>query len=64
LAPLEEASRRCRIPVYAIGGVTEHRVLEVKKAGAFGVAVISSILSSETPPVAVRNFNMQLAVTS
>lgn len=64
LGPLEEASRRCRIPVYAIGGVTEHRVLEVKKAGAFGVAVISSILSSEMPPVAVRNFNTQLAVTS
>lgn len=64
LGPLEEASCRCRIPVYAIGGVTEHRVLEVKKAGAFGVAVISSILSSETPPVAVRNFNTQLAVTS
>lgn len=64
LGPLEEAICRCRIPVYAIGGITEQRVLEVKRAGAFGVAVVSSILSSENPATTVRNFNRQLAVAS
>ena len=46
LRPVEEASRRCRIPVFAIGGITPARVGEVRRAGAFGVAVISSILSA------------------
>lgn len=46
LHPIEEASRRCRIPVFAIGGITASRVGEVRRAGACGVAVISSILSA------------------
>ncbi len=46
LHPIEEASRRCRIPVFAIGGITASCVGEVRRAGACGVAVISSILSA------------------
>ncbi len=54
LRPIEEASRRCRIPVFAIGGITPARVGEVRRAGAFGVAVISSILSAADVESATR----------
>lgn len=46
LRPLEEAATRYRLPVLAIGGITVSRVREVRRAGAFGVAVVSSILGS------------------
>ncbi len=46
VGPLEDAARRCRIPVFAIGGISAERVAEVTRAGAFGVAVISSILTA------------------
>ncbi|MBI4402054.1 MAG: thiamine phosphate synthase [Nitrospirae bacterium] len=54
LRPIEEAASRCRIPVFAIGGITAARVGEVRRAGAFGVAVISSILSAASVESAVR----------
>jgi thiamine-phosphate pyrophosphorylase len=43
---LEQAARTTRVPMFAIGGITAARVREVLQAGAFGVAVLSSILSS------------------
>ncbi|MDR4494462.1 MAG: thiamine phosphate synthase [Nitrospirales bacterium] len=43
---LENACRRSRIPIYAIGGVTPERVPELRESGAYGVAVISSILQA------------------
>lgn len=54
LRPIEEAARRCRIPVFAIGGITAARVSEVRRAGAFGVAVVSSILSATSVESAAR----------
>lgn len=62
LSPVEEATRRCRTPVFAIGGITAARVGEVRRAGAFGVAVISSVLSAERVEVAVRNLLEALVV--
>jgi thiamine-phosphate pyrophosphorylase len=55
LRPLENASRRCSIPIFAIGGVTASRVGEVRQAGAFGVAVISSILTAQDVDSATRH---------
>lgn len=55
LPPIQEASRRCRIPVFAIGGITAPRVRDVRRAGAFGVAVISSILTAECVASATRD---------
>jgi thiamine-phosphate pyrophosphorylase len=46
LRPVEEASRQCHIPVFAIGGISLPRVQEVRRAGAHGVAIISSILEA------------------
>lgn len=53
---LEEAGRRCRIPVFAIGGITVARVAEVRRAGAYGVAVVSAILSATSVESATREF--------
>jgi thiamine-phosphate pyrophosphorylase len=55
LPPIQEASRRCRIPVFAIGGITAPRVHDVRQAGAFGVAVISSILTAQCVASATRD---------
>lgn len=43
---LEQAARKARVPIFAIGGITATRAREVRRAGAFGVAVLSSILSA------------------
>ena len=43
---LEQAVKAVRIPVFAIGGITAARAKEVRAAGGFGVAVVSSILSA------------------
>lgn len=37
---------RCNVPVFALGGVTIERVRELREAGAFGVALISDILTA------------------
>lgn len=53
---LEDACRRCRLPVFAIGGVTVARVAEVRGAGAHGVAVVSAILAAASVESAARQF--------
>ena len=54
--PIEEAVRRSRLPVFAIGGITPERVGDVRRAGASGVAVIASILGAESVASATRAF--------
>lgn len=61
LRPLEEAGRRSRMPVFAIGGITPARVAEVRRAGAYGVAVVSAILSAASAESAAREFLDALA---
>jgi thiamine-phosphate pyrophosphorylase len=51
---VEAACRRCRIPVFAIGGITAVRVREVRRAGAGGVAVVSAILAADDVARATR----------
>jgi thiamine-phosphate pyrophosphorylase len=41
---LEKACRLIRIPIIGIGGVTAARAREMRRAGAFGAAVITAIL--------------------
>lgn len=43
---LEKACRLIRIPIIGIGGVTAVRAREMRRAGAFGAAVITAILGA------------------
>jgi thiamine-phosphate pyrophosphorylase len=60
LVALQAVAKSVRIPVIAIGGITPERVEEVRAAGAHGVAVISAILSADSPAGAVRRFREAL----
>ena len=51
---LEKACRLVRIPIIGIGGVTTARAREMRRAGAFGVAVITAILSAADVESAAR----------
>ena len=51
-----QVCRASRIPVYAIGGVTPERVGELRDAGFYGVAVISSVLQSENIQETIHRF--------
>jgi thiamine-phosphate pyrophosphorylase len=51
---LEKACRLVRIPIIGIGGVTAVRALEMRRAGAFGVAVITAILGAADVESATR----------
>lgn len=51
---LEKACRLVRIPIIGIGGVTTVRAREMRRAGAFGVAVITAILGAADVESATR----------
>ena len=51
---LERACRQVRIPIMGIGGMTSSRAREVRRAGAFGVAVITAILGAADVESATR----------
>jgi thiamine-phosphate diphosphorylase len=54
VARLAEITRRVKLPVIAIGGITRLRVKEVLDAGATGIAVASAILSAPDPAAVAR----------
>jgi thiamine-phosphate pyrophosphorylase len=58
---IETISGAVAIPVLAIGGITAERVAGVIRAGAAGVAVISAILSAESPGKAAVRLKNALA---
>jgi len=43
---LEKACKLVRVPILGIGGVTAARAREMRRAGAFGAAVVTAILSA------------------
>ncbi len=51
---LEKACRLVRIPIVGIGGVTAARAREMRRAGAFGAAVITAILGATEVESAAR----------
>ena len=51
---LEKACRLVRIPIIGIGGVTAARAREMRRAGAFGAAVITAILGAADVESATR----------
>ncbi|MFO0773103.1 MAG: thiamine phosphate synthase [Nitrospiraceae bacterium] len=54
LRALEQAARAVTMPVFAIGGITAARVRDVRRAGAYGVAVIGALLSAPDIAQATR----------
>jgi len=53
MANFAHIARACRLPVFALGGVTTRRVPELIRAGAAGVAVIREVMSATDPGLAV-----------
>ncbi|MEO8339859.1 MAG: thiamine phosphate synthase [Nitrospirota bacterium] len=51
---LEKACTLVRIPIIGIGGVTAARAREMRRAGAFGAAVITAILGADDVASATR----------
>ena len=51
---LEKACGLVRIPIIGIGGVTAERAREMRRAGAFGAAVITAILGADDIESATR----------
>ena len=47
LSKLEEICRVVHVPIIGIGGITVDRARDVRRAGAFGVAVITAILGAD-----------------
>ncbi|MCK5236380.1 MAG: thiamine phosphate synthase, partial [Deltaproteobacteria bacterium] len=56
VAILKDVASKIGIPVFALGGITSERADEVLDAGAFGIALISSIFSSTDITDATKNF--------
>ena len=56
LQSLREVRRLCHKPLFAIGGLTPERASEVREAGAYGVATISSILESASVSHSTQRF--------
>jgi hydroxymethylpyrimidine kinase / phosphomethylpyrimidine kinase / thiamine-phosphate diphosphorylase len=48
------------LPLVAIGGINVERVLEARKAGAAGVAVISAITAAASPEAAIMALNVAI----
>jgi thiamine-phosphate pyrophosphorylase len=53
---LKKAKDILSIPVFAIGGITLPRVDEVLKSGAYGMAIISAILTSHDIRTSAEGF--------
>jgi len=49
LGLLEEVCRSVKIPVFALGGINYDNAVPALHAGAYGIAVISAVISAEDP---------------
>ena len=57
---INQISQRCNTPMIGIGGINSANLGEVLKAGACGVAVISSILAADDPEEAARELKQAM----
>ena len=58
---LSKVSGAIKIPVFAIGGIKRDRIEKVRKAGAFGVAMISEIFGAEAIKERANEINRRLS---
>ncbi|WP_085507087.1 thiamine phosphate synthase [Thalassobacillus devorans] len=59
---LESITSSIDIPVIAIGGIIPDRIVEIQKAGAAGVAVMSGIFEAAQPLQAVKRYVKELTI--
>ncbi len=55
---LERLAAACSIspiPIFALGGIDQHRMTAIRQTGAQGIAVISAILASNEPRMAAQH---------
>ena len=57
---IQRIARNCPVPLFGIGGINALNVSEVLRAGAKGVAVITSILASPQPRDAARQLKQAM----
>jgi thiamine-phosphate pyrophosphorylase len=62
LTRLKEIVEKVSIPIYAIGGIKPENIRDVRHAGAFGVSLISAVMSADTPQTATRDL-LKIVVT-
>ena len=55
-ASLTEVVKGVKLPVFALGGITPVRIAECLKAGAFGVAVMSGVMSSKKAGIQAKHY--------
>ena len=56
VAGLTEVAETLKIPIFALGGITPTRVTECLAAGAFGVAVMSGVMSPKNAGEQARGY--------
>ncbi|AEF81566.1 thiamine phosphate synthase [Leadbettera azotonutricia] len=52
--------RAVKIPVYAIGGISEYTIAGVEKCGTEGVCIMSSLMESPDPPALIAGLRSRL----
>ena len=60
LIALKKIVEKNSLPVYAIGGLKSENILETKKTGIRGIALISAVLSASDPKAAAEEMIAQL----
>lgn len=60
LKGLRNVTERVNIPVFALGGITPERASECRDAGAYGVAVMSGVMSPENGVQQAKVYLQQL----
>jgi thiamine-phosphate pyrophosphorylase len=61
ISELRKVCKSVNVPVFAIGGITPARAKRCVEAGAYGAAVISSVLKSDNIKKVVREFKETLS---
>jgi thiamine-phosphate pyrophosphorylase len=56
---LQMVCNYCKVPVYALGGVKIDNTVEAMNSGAYGVSMISALLSAPDPNQAVQQFSTE-----
>jgi len=57
---LQDVCKKCKIPIYALGGIKANNIQATLQAGAHGVAMISALLAGPTPTQAYQEISVLL----